>query len=72
MFASWTDWQFPHARRIWASTYPVGAILALLLGAGAWSALIGVVVASAVIWPLEVWTRFRHEPPIRNDLSRYP
>lgn len=72
MFASWNGWQLPHVRWIWVSAYLVGGIVALGLGAGAWSALIGGVVALAVIGPLESWMRFRHEPPVREDLSRYP
>ena len=70
MLARWKGWQTPHVRWIWLAAYAVGGIVALALGAGAWSAVIGVVVALAVICPLEAWTRFRHEPSIRNDLSR--
>ena len=72
MLASWKGWQLQQVRWIWGGAYLTGAIVALVLGAGSWSGLIGVVLALAVIWPLEIWARFRHEPPIRNDLSRYP
>jgi hypothetical protein len=34
--------------------------------------MIGAVVAVAVVCALEGWTRFRHEPVIRHDPSRYP
>ena len=72
MFASWEGWQLPHVRWISGSAYLVGAIAALVLGAGIASALIGAVVAVAVVCPLEGWARFRHEPVIRHDRSRYP
>ena len=72
MFASWDGWQLPHIGRISTVAYLVGAIIALLLGAGIWSALIGSVVAFAVICPLEGWFRYRNEPLVRDDLSKYP
>lgn len=72
MFASWDGWQLPHIGRISTVAYLVGAIIALLLGAGIWSALIGSVVALAVICPLEGWFRYRNEPLVRDDLSQYP
>lgn len=65
-------WQLPHIGRIWSSANAVGLIVGLVLGAGIWSILIGLAVAFAVVCPLEGWYRFRHEPTIRDDLSRYP
>jgi hypothetical protein len=60
MLASWRNWQLPHVRWIWVSVYLVAAVTALVLGAGAASALIGAVVALPVVGGLELWFRRRH------------
>ena len=60
MFSSWRDWRLPHVRWVYAGVYFVAAILALVLGAGAWSVLIAVAVGGAVVGPLELWYRQRH------------
>lgn len=60
MLRSWRDWQVPHVRRIWLGVYLVSAATALVLGAGAASALIGAVVAAPVVGGLELWVRRRH------------
>jgi hypothetical protein len=72
MFTSWNGWLLPHVRWIWALAYTVAALAALALGAGVWSVLIGLLAALAVCLPLELRARHRHEPPVRNDFSRYP
>jgi hypothetical protein len=67
MFASWRNWQLPHVRWIWVSVYLVAAGIALVLGAGAASALIGAVVALLVVGGLEFWVRRQHpERPSNN------
>ena len=60
MLASWRNWQLPHVRWIWVSVYLVAAVTALVLGAGAASALIGAVVALPVVGGLELGFRRRH------------
>lgn len=60
MFASWRNWQLPHVRWIWVSVYLVAGVIALVLGAGAASALIGALVAIPVVGGLELWFRRRH------------
>ena len=60
MLASWRNWQLPRVRWIWVSVYLVAAVTALVLGAGAASALIGAVVALPVVGGLELWFRRRH------------
>jgi hypothetical protein len=59
MLASWRNWQLPRVRWIWVSVYLVAAVTALVLGAGAASALIGAVVALLVVGGLELWFRRR-------------
>jgi uncharacterized membrane protein YfcA len=59
MLASWRNWQLPRVRWIWVSVYLVAAVTALVLGAGAASALIGAVVALLVVVGLELWFRRR-------------
>ena len=70
MCASWKGWQLRHVRWIWVSAYLAGAIVALVLGAGAASVLIGVAVALAVVLPLEGWTRFRDDVAAARGISR--
>ena len=60
MFSSWRGWRLPHVRWVYGGAYVVGALLALLLGAGVWSVLIAVAVGAAVVGPLELWYRQRH------------
>ena len=60
MLASWRNWQLPRVRWIWVSVYLIAAVTALVLGAGAASALIGAVVALPVVGGLELWFRRRH------------
>jgi hypothetical protein len=60
MFASWRNWRLPHARWLWVSVYLVAGVIALVLGAGAASALIGALVAIPVVGGLELWFRRRH------------
>lgn len=60
MFASWRKWQLPHVRWIWVSVYLVAGVIALVLGAGAASALIGALVAVPVVGGLELWFRRQH------------
>ena len=60
MLASWRHWQLPHVRWIWVSVYLVGGFIALVLGAGAASALVGAVVAVPVVGGLELWFRRQH------------
>jgi hypothetical protein len=60
MLASWRHWHLPHVRWIRVSVYLVAAVAALVLGAGAASALIGAVVALVAIGGLELWFRRRH------------
>ena len=60
MLASWRHWQLPHVRWIWVGVYLVAGVTALVLGAGAASALIGAVVAVPVVGGLELWFRRRH------------
>jgi hypothetical protein len=60
MFTSWRNWQFPHVRWIWLGVYLVGGAIALVLGAGAASALIGAVVALTAVGGLELWFRRQH------------
>jgi hypothetical protein len=60
MLASWRNWQLPHVRWIWVSVYLVAGVTALVLGAGAASALVGAVVALPVVGGLELWFRRRH------------
>jgi hypothetical protein len=62
MFASWRNWRLPHVRWIWVSVYLIAAVTALVLEAGAASALIGAVVALLVVGGLELWFRRRHAP----------
>jgi hypothetical protein len=57
MFASWRNWQLPHVRWIWVSVYLVAGGIALVLGAGTASALIGALVALPVVGGLELWFR---------------
>ena len=59
MFSSWRDWSLPHVRWVYVGVYVVAALLALVLGAGGWSVLIGVAVGVAVVGPLELWYRQR-------------
>jgi hypothetical protein len=59
-FASWRNWQIPHVRWIWVSVYLVAGVIALVLGAGAATALIGALVAIPVVGGLELWLRRRH------------
>jgi hypothetical protein len=47
-------------RWIWVSVYLVAGAIALLLGAGAASALIAAVVAVPVVGGLELWFRGHH------------
>jgi hypothetical protein len=63
MLTSWRHWRLPHVRWIWASVYLVAAVVALALGAGAASALIGAVVAVPVVGGLELWFRRQHSEP---------
>jgi hypothetical protein len=49
-----------HVRWIWLSVYLVAGVIALVLGAGAASALIGAVVAVPVVGGLELWFRRQH------------
>jgi hypothetical protein len=60
MFSSWGGWRQPHNQWVYGGAYVVGAILALVLGAGVWSVLIAVAVGAAVVGPLELWYRQRH------------
>jgi hypothetical protein len=60
MLASWRNWQLPHLRWIWVSVYLVAGVIALVLGSGAASALIGAVVAVPVVGGLELWFRRQH------------
>ena len=60
MFASWRNWQLPNVRWIWVSVYFVAGAIALVLGAGAASALIAAVVALPVVGGLELWFRRQH------------
>jgi hypothetical protein len=60
MLASWRNWQLPNVRWIWLSVYLVAGVIALVLGAGAASALIGAVVAVPVVGGLELWFRRQH------------
>jgi hypothetical protein len=59
MLTSWRNWQLPHARWIWVSVYLVAAFIALVLGGGVASALIGAAVALPVVGGLEL--RFRRQ-----------
>jgi hypothetical protein len=63
MLASWRNWRLPHVRWIWVSVYLAAAVIALVLGAGAASALIGAVVALPLVGGLELWFRRRHAAP---------
>jgi hypothetical protein len=73
MFASWTGLEQRHGGRIWLGAYIVGVIVALVLGVESfYIALVGLLVATAVTVALEGWTRYRHEPPVSDEPSRYP
>jgi hypothetical protein len=51
----------------------VGAVVAFVLGAeGIYIPLIGLLVATAVTISLEGWIRYRHEPTVADEPSRYP
>jgi hypothetical protein len=66
MSASWRNWRLPHVRWIWVGVYLVAGFTALVLGAGAASALIGAVVALVVVGGLELWSRRQHSEPPSN------
>jgi hypothetical protein len=73
MFASWKGSQHPYGGRISLGAYIAGVVIALVLGAGGiYIALIGLLVAVAVTVTLEGWVRYRREPSISDEPSRYP
>jgi hypothetical protein len=73
MFASSKDRRLRHGGRIWLGAYLVGLIVALAIGAtGIYIALIGLLVTTAVTLPLEAWVRYRNEPSVSDEPSRYP
>jgi hypothetical protein len=73
MFTSWTGWWLRYERTTRLGAYLVGVIVALVLGAtGMYIALIGLLVATAAMVALEGWTRYRHEPSVADEPSRYP
>jgi CBS-domain-containing membrane protein len=60
MLWSWRDWRLPHVRWVYAGVYIVALVLAVVLGAGVWSALIAAAIGAAAVGPLELWYRQRH------------
>ena len=72
MLTSWRNWQLPHVRWIWVSVYLVAGAIALVLGAGAASALIGALVAIPVVSGLELRFRRRHSARTGNASQPKP
>jgi hypothetical protein len=60
MLWSWRDWRLPGVRWIHLGVCLAAGILSLALWASPASALIGALVAAAVVGVLELWFRRRH------------
>jgi hypothetical protein len=59
----WRDWRLPRARWIWVISYLISGALLLVLGVGAWTPVVAVLVALAFVTALELWFRRRHPAP---------
>jgi uncharacterized membrane protein YjjP (DUF1212 family) len=56
-------WRLPRARWIFVTAYVISAAVLLVLGSGAWTALLAILVALVLVTALELWFRRRHPAP---------